>query len=148
MTIFDTNMIIKCLKNSIELPLVEIIVPDDLYNEYLIVEARHKKKIDKIRLASSHEGYSEAYFLKEYARMLNKFSGVSFAKMRGFADVSILALASCLITDYGKQYAQTALSFEGLDMAKVTIATDDESLRKMLIKEFGDQAHLVNFNEM
>src|SRR5438477_4912638 len=111
MTVVDTNTIINSINGGKDLPQIEIIVPDDLYNEYLVAETRHNKKIEKVKMASTMKGFDEACYLQEYAKMLNKFNGVSFAKMSGFADVSILALVSCLVTDFGKRPPQTTLDF-------------------------------------
>ncbi|RTK94778.1 hypothetical protein EKI60_02645 [Candidatus Saccharibacteria bacterium] len=144
MTVVDTNTIINSINNGGKLPSIEITVSDDLYYEYLVAEARHNKKFEMVKLASSMKGYDEAHYLKEYATMLNKFTGVSFAKMRGFADVSILALVSCLVTDYGRRPPQTTLEFGTIDTSLVTVITKDGPLKKMLADEFGNQVNIMS----
>ena len=143
MIVVDTNTIINCINSGSDLPRMDIVVPDDLYEEYLVAETRHNQKIEKVKIASNMKGYDEAHYLQEYARMLNKFNGVSFAKMRGFADVSILALVSCLISDYGRKPPQTSLDLGTIDASAVTVITSDGPLKSMLTSEFGNQVNIT-----
>lgn len=142
----DSNTLINCLNGSKEIPFNELIVTDDLYKEYLVAEEKHNTKINGATLISQIDGYDEAFYLKEYARVLNCYPGISFSKMRGFADISIVALASCIVTNFGKTQKQMSLGFS--DDQKLQVYTSDDTLRKMLKKEFDGLIEIKQYSDL
>ncbi len=147
MIVVDSSTVIECLKNNRPLP-AGMVVPDDLYNEYLIAEARHGEKIKEVTLASTIKGYDEVCYLRAYSKALNSFSHLSFAKSRGFGDVSIIALVTCLVTDFGRSQPQLSLDLGDDTIGKVTVVTDDVGLRKKLIQEFNDDIDLRGYADL
>lgn len=147
MIVVDSSTVIECLKHNRPLP-TGMLVPDDLYNEYLIAEARHGNKIKGITLASTIKGYDEVYYLRAYSKALNSFSHLSFAKSRGFGDVSIIALVACLVTDFGRSQPQLSLDLGDITASKVIVITDDVGLRKKLTQEFKDDIDLRGYADL
>lgn len=144
--VVDSNIVIKCFENKKALPAGELVAPDDLHDEYLVTVERHGEEIPGVKLASKLPGYSEAYYLQRYAYYLNSYPEVYFAQMRGFADVSMLALVSCLSTGFGAQGQQTELDL-GIDSPNVTtVVTDDKTLIKKLKEEFDGQIEIIGYN--
>lgn len=147
MIILDTNTIISCLEHGKTLGDHEIIVPDDLYEEYLITEIRHKSQVRNVRLASKMTGFSEAYYLHQYANAINSYSKVSVAKMRGLGDVSIIALLECLISDYGRKQPQISLGL-GADLdEKITVVSNDDDLCKKINNDFSEFVEAISYEE-
>lgn len=147
MIVADSNTVIDCLKNGVPLP-GGLVVPDDLYNEYLIAETRHGEKVQGIILASTLKDYDEVYFIREYAKALNSFGQLSFAKARGFGDVSIIALVSCLLNNFGKQSQMSLNLGEAVAIDKVVVITDDEGLRKRLVADYNDDIDLRMYSDL
>jgi hypothetical protein len=148
MIVADSNTVIDCLKNGRRLP-GGLVVPDDLYIEYLIAEARHGEKIEGVMLASALKDYDEVYFIREYAKALNSFGQLSFAKARGFGDVSIIALVSCLLNNFGRRQAQLSLDLgEDLPADRVVVITDDEGLRRKLTADFNNDIDLRRYSDL
>lgn len=147
MKVVDSNTVIECLKNNRPLP-ADLLVPDDLYSEYLVAETVHGEKIKGIVLASTIKGYDEVHYLREYAKALNSFTQLSFAKSRGFGDVSIIALVSCLISDFGRMQPQLSLDLGANTPGKVIVVTDDEGLRRKLSQQFGSDIDLRRYGDL
>lgn len=148
MIVVDSNIIIRCFENKRSLPKGELIVPDDLNDEYEVAKVVHGKDIIGLTLASQLADYNEAYYLKKYAHYLNSYQEVYFVQMRGFADVAILALAACLVDNFGMP-KQQALFDSGVDLADtITVATQDGPLRKKLQSEFGNQIRIIRFEDI
>lgn len=147
MKVIDSNIVIKCFDNKKALPEGELVAPDDLRDEYAVTVEQHRQEIPGVKLASKISGYNEAYYLQRYAYYLNSYKEVYFVQMRGFADVSILALVSCLVTNFGKQGQQAILDF-GIDTPdKITVITDDKVLTQSLKKEFDGQIDILGYND-
>lgn len=147
MIIADTSSIITSFEQDKLISVNDIIVPDDLYEEYLVAEIRHKKRVTNFKLASTQKGYDEAYYLKKYADVLNSYTPASLARMRGLGDVSIIALVDCIVTDYGKNPPQTMLNLGDNSLDKVIVITNDEDLSKRLSKDFQGLIDLVSYEE-
>jgi len=148
MIVLDSNIIIKCFRNKKALPKDELIAPDDLHDEYLVAQEIHGEDIAGVKLISKLQFYDEAYYLQRYAHYLNSYSEVYFVQMRGFADVSILAMASCLITNFGRQSQQMVFDLGIDDPEVITVATDDDSLTRSLTQEFGDKIRVVGYDDL
>lgn len=147
MIIVDSNTVISCFNNHQKLTGMELVVPDDLYEEYLAAEIRHGQKLDGIRLASTLKGYDEAAYLRKYAEAINDYSHISFDKMRGLGDISILALVACLVTNFDKALPQISLNLgEGIKET-IHIVTDDSNLKKKLQKDFGEFVEVLSYEE-
>ena len=138
MTIADSTEVVKCFLEGTDIPVHEMIVPDDLYNEYLVAEERHDKKLAHVVKATELEGYSEAYYLRQYARFLNDYSGVSFTKMSGFGDISVLALTASIVDGFGKKLPQLALELGDVQSKMVCVITDDLGLANKIKATFND----------
>lgn len=147
MIVLDSNTVITGFENKHKFATDQFIVPDSLYEEYQVAEVRHKEQVRGVTLASTLKGYDEAYYLSEYAKALNSYSQVSFAKMRGFGDVSIIALVGCLATDFGRKLPQTAFDFGNDAPVKVRVVTNDNNLRKKLKKDFEGQVELISYDD-
>lgn len=147
MIVIDSNTVISCFKDKKSLPSGTLVAPDDLREEYLVAETRHGEEIQGVQLASRVSGYDDAYYLQQYANFLNTYNDVSFVQMRGFADVSILALTKCLVTDFGKKADQLSLDLGDANADKLTVITDDVELRKKLVAEFGDRIKIIGYND-
>jgi hypothetical protein len=148
MIIVDSNIIIQCFKNRRSLPSGDLIVPDDLNDEYAVAKEIHGRDIPGMILASQLSGYDEVYYLKKYFYYLNSYSEVYFVQMRGFADVSILALTACLADNFGtpKQQALFSLGVDSDDV--ITVATQDGPLREKLQSEFGNQINIIGYEDI
>ncbi|HEU4966415.1 MAG TPA: hypothetical protein VFT53_02955 [Candidatus Saccharimonadales bacterium] len=147
MIIIDSNTVIACFNDHRSLAGLDLVVPDDLYEEYLAAEVRHGQKINGIRLASTIKGYDEAAYLRKYAEAINGYSHISFDKMRGLGDVSILALVACLVTNFDKALPQIALNLGESAKNIIRVVTDDNNLRKKLQNDFGEFVEVVNYEE-
>lgn len=148
MMVLDSNIIIKCFRNKKALPKDELIAPDDLRDEYLVAQKMHGEDIPGVKLISKLQSYEEAYYLQRYAHYLNSYSEVYFVQMRGFADVSILAMVSCLIADFGRQGQQMVFDLGIDDPEVITVATDDDSLMRSLKQEFGDKIRAIGYDDL
>jgi hypothetical protein len=148
MIIADNNIIIQCFKDRCPLPRQKLIAPDDLYDEYRVAELNHNRHIPNLISASELQGFNQAYYLKKYYYYLNSYNDVHFVQMRGFADVSILALTASLIHNFGKPKQPTLFDTEAPNHDIVIIATEDKCLKKRLIKEFGDQIKIIGFEDI
>ena len=147
MMILDSNIIIKCFRNKKALPKDDFVAPDDLRDEYLVAQQMHGEDIPGVKLFSKLPSYDEAHYLQRYAHYLNSYSEVYFAQMRGLADVSILAMVSCLITNFGRQGQQMVFDLGIDDPEVITVATDDDSLTRSLKQEFGDKIRTIGYDD-
>lgn len=147
MIIADSNAIIKDMDNSTKLGVMDLVVPDDLYDEYLVAEIRHGRRLPKLRLASALKGFDESAYLREYISYLNSYSQISISKMRGLADVAILALVKCLTTDFGRKNQQVTFDFDSDVVEKIKVITNDENLSKKLKQEFDGLIEIVEYDD-
>lgn len=138
-TIADSTVIIKCFQQGSDIPVAKIVVPDDLFNEYLVAEERHQKKVSQVQKATELEDYSEAYYLQRYAVFLNEYSGVSFTKMSGFGDVSVLALTASVVEKFGRGTDQLSLELGDESGPAVCVVTDDVNLAKKIKSIYDDK---------
>jgi hypothetical protein len=142
-TILDANGLIHCLDKNKPLPEQPLVVTEDLREEYetaLVVNGHRKLALQDI---SELPGYDEGFYLKEYARYLNTFSGVDLSGMRGITDASILALASCLLNDFGGAQ-QTHLDLGEITETKLTVISNDGGLTRRLVRDFGDGVIIID----
>jgi len=147
MIVVDSNTVISCFKDKKSLPIGTLVAPDDLIDEYLIAQTRHGENIPGVQLASNLSGYDDAYYLQQYSHYLNSYKDVSFVQMRGFADISILALVKCLVNDFGKRADQLTLDLGDNNLDKLTVVTDDGELRTKLSSEFSDQINIIGYSD-
>lgn len=147
MIIADSNTVINCINVGKDIPS-DLLVSDDLYDEYLMIEIRHDEKIANVARASAMENYDEAYFIQKYAEALNTYRDFSFAKSRGFADISIIALVACIVEDFGRQTTQLSLNLEDQEEPRLNVITGDGSLRKELETRFGSKINLMQFEDL
>jgi hypothetical protein len=148
MIIADSNAIIKNMNGPDKLDGLGLIVPDDLYTEYLVAEIRHGASLPKIQMASTLKGFDESAYLREYIGYLNSYTQMSIAKMRGLADVSILALVKCIATDFGRRNQQVTLDFDSQIIEKLTVISSDGKLTKKLKEEFDGLIDLVEYDKL
>lgn len=148
MIVVDSNIIIRCFEGKRSLPGGELIVPDDLNDEYEVAKVVHNRDIDGMILASQLPGYDEAYYLKKYFSYLNSYPEVYFVQMRGFADVAILALTACLVDNFGNPKQQTLFDLGAASSDTVTVATQDGPLRKRLQSEFSNQINIIQYEDL
>jgi hypothetical protein len=86
----------------------------------------------------------EVEYLKEYARFLNSFSGVSFYSLKGFGDVALLATLQLLVR---RSPTTPTLSRDVFPEDTIYFVTDDKNLRKFVAKQFGDAVCLETLEE-
>lgn len=146
MRIIDSSTLIYCFEHGIALEETHYVI-GDLDEEFEVAELVHGKSRNNVELASEIDNYNEAYYLREYAGMLNKYGGYSFTAMRGFGDIAILALVKSYIENFG--YAKQAkLDLFGKNSNDITVITDDDGLRKRIVGEFGDSVTALNKNDI
>lgn len=148
MIIADSNAIIENMNGPDKFSDIELLVPDDLYSEYLVVEVRHGVSLPKLKLTSTLKGFDESVYLKEYISYLNSYTQMSIAKMRGLADVSILALVKCLTTDFNRKNQQITFDFESNIIEKIKVITDDDHLLKKLRQEFDGLVEVIEYHNL
>ena len=148
MIIVDSNIIIQCFNNNRALPKGELVVPDDLNDEYEIAKEIHGKDIPGMVLASQLPDYDESYYLKKYYYYLNSYPEVYFVQMRGFGDVAILALAACLVENFGHPKQQTLFDFDPNSSEIIAIATHDGPLRRKIESEFANQVRIMRYEDI
>ena len=148
MIVVDSNIIIRCFEDKRSLPSRELIVPDDLNDEYEVAKVVHGRDIVGMKLASELDGFDEAYYLKKYSHYLNTYPEVYFVQMRGFADVAILALVACLVENFGRPKQQTLFDMGVASQDTITVATQDGPLRKRLQSEFSRQLNIIQYAEI
>lgn len=148
MIVVDSNIIIQCFKDRRAIPNEGLIVPDDLNDEYEVAKVVHNRDIVGMTLASQLPYYDEAYYLKKYSYYLNTYPEVYFVQMRGFADVAILALVACLVDSFGSPQQQTLFDIGHRLTDRVTVATHDDTLRKRLQSEFGNQISIIEYDDI
>lgn len=66
--------------------------------------------------------------------------------MSGFADISIVALVSCIVTNFGKTQKQMTLGFS--DDKKLHVYTSDGNLKKMLKREFDGLIEIKEYSDL
>jgi len=86
----------------------------------------------------------EVEYLKDYARFLNSFSGVSFYSLKGFGDVALLATLQLLVR---RSPTTPTLSREVFPEDTIFFVTDDKNLRKFVTREFGESVCLETLEE-
>lgn len=134
----DSDTVIKHLRDGVGVPAGDLIVPDDLYEEYLVAEERHGKRLKNVKKASDLIDYDRAYYLRVYADTLNAYAQVSLARMSGLGDVSILALLRCIVENFGNEHVQLSLDLDGGPSIMASVITNDGQLRKKIKTEFGN----------
>lgn len=144
MKIIDSSTLIGCIEKDI-FPSGIYYSTGDLSEEIDLVELIHDRKLKNIRQATELSNYNEAYYLKQYSKMLNKYAGYSFVGMRGFGDIAILALVKSKLENFGKPN-QTAFYFLGDN--EVVVITDDNGLSKNIKKEFKDKVTVLTSNNL
>lgn len=143
MIILDANGLIYCLNHSKPFPGLEFIVSDELRDEFetaLVVNGGRKIKLRDI---SELPNYSEAYYLNEYAHYLNTFSGVDLSCMRGVTDVTILAMVSSILNQFGSDQ-QTQLDLGDANETTVTVITNDGDLKKRLTRDHEKLVRIID----
>lgn len=143
MIILDSNGLIYCLANGKLIHGNDLVVTEDLREEYdtaLLINGRQSLNLID---AESLPGYEEAYYYREYTAYLNSFPGANVASMRSLTDVSILALVSCVINCFGHG-RQIQLDFDDQYQKQLTIVTDDNDLSRRLIADFGDDVEVID----
>lgn len=144
MIVLDSNAVIHYIQLGKPMPVGILLVPDDLQDEYEVMALRHGgHRLPTVTPASSHPSYSEAYYYQRYVHYINAYSQVYLARMSGLADVSILTLVDCLITNFGNGGQQLSLDL-GINTDKVIVISDDGKLKKMLEAEFGEDVDVVS----
>lgn len=146
MRIIDSSTLIYCFEHSIALEGTHYVI-GDLDEEFEVAELVHGKSRANVELASEIDNYNEAYYLREYAGMLNKYGGYSFTAMRGFGDIAILALVKSRIENFG-QPKQASLALFGAATDDIVVITDDDGLRKRIASEFGDTVTVLNKGDL
>lgn len=137
MNIIDSTALIEALKNNLQLT-GEYVITSDLDREFEVSELAHQRKRNGIMIAQHLYPYDEAYYLRIYDKMLNKYGGCSLVAMRNLGDISILALVEALIDNFGKPI-QTNLGLFMPDDGKINVFTADRTLRNRLVAEFGTE---------
>lgn len=146
MKIIDSSTLINCIEKGIILSDVYY-TTGDLSDEIELIEIIHEQKLINIEEATKLPNYSEPYYLRQYALMLNKYSGYSFTAMRGFGDVAILALVKSKLDNFGKP-DQTTLELFGEMDNKITIITNDTGLSKRIKNEFKNKVIILDSNDI
>ena len=134
MKIIDSSTLIYCFVNGIDLPGTFYVI-GDLDEEFEMAEPMHKKKRTNVLQASEIRDYSEAYYLRQYAVMLEQHAGFSLSGMRGLGDIAILALVKSYQDNFGVAN-QISLGLFDDEPDQITVITNDAGLKKRLIKEF------------
>lgn len=149
MIVLDSNVIVHCIDSGIRIPKGELLVPDDLQDEYEVMKIRHgSHKVPAVTNISERSDYDDAYYLQRYAYYLNEYGEVYLARMSGLADVSILALVDCLVNDYGREGQQTSFDL-GTELTDiVTVITDDMTLAGRLTAEFKDSVTILHSSDL
>jgi hypothetical protein len=128
MKILDNTALNYVMKNRLELDGDYVITPD-VKDEY---EAGHDTPLPAaIRLVTELGQFDEATYLNHYQAMLNSYKKRSFYNMRGFGDVSILAL---LHATKESSSGRLPTMIEG-----VTVVTSDDKLTAYIRAEFSDE---------
>ena len=86
----------------------------------------------------------EAEYLKEYARFLNSFSGVSFYSLKGFGDVAALAALQLLVR---QAPATLTLSPDVFPEDSIFFVTNDKTLRNFTQRTFGSAVILETLEQ-
>lgn len=143
MTILDANGLIHCLSYNKPLPDSPFIVTEELREECetaLVVNGNRSLILEE---AANLPGYDEAYYLTQYAHYLNTFSEADLACMRGITDVTILALVSSILNEFGSTQ-QTQLELEDREDTPITVISNDKALTKRLAYDFGKKVIIIN----
>lgn len=85
---------------------------------------------DKVSLFTDRSELDEGIYLQYYQAVLNKYKAVSFYNMRGFGDISIIALLHTI-----KRSGEGQLPGLG---EVVTVVTSDRTLRQHIATDFSD----------
>lgn len=149
MIVLDSNVIVHCIDEGIRVPEGELVVPDDLHDEYEVMKIRYgSHKVPAVTNISEYSDYDDVYYLQRYAHYLNEYGEVYLARMSGLADVSILALVDCLVHDYGRDGQQTSFDLGSEFTNMVTVITDDVTLASRLTAEFNDSITLLHSSDL
>ena len=147
MMILDANGLINCIKSGKALPSSELLVTDDLREEYETALLINGHLTLNMVDASSLPQYNEAFYYKEYTKYLNSFSSVNVASMRSLTDVSILALVSCMVNQFGKGQ-QIRLDLGDEREEKIIVLTDDKNLTRRLQADFSDRVEVIGLSSL
>lgn len=134
MKIIDSSTLIYCFENGIELPGTFYVI-GDLDEEFELAELVHRKQRTNVLQASEIREYNEAYYLRQYSAMLEQHAGFSLSGMRGLGDIAILALVKSYQDNFGVA-RQVSLELFDDEPDQIMVITNDEGLRKRLVREF------------
>lgn len=141
MKLIDTdtiNYILESKKSFSE----ECIVTPDVYEEMLVAEIVHHKKVPlSIKQLIYELEYDEASYLRGYFYALNKYNKRSFFNMKGFGDVSIIAAVYGIIDS--RKNKPTTLPLLGLSH-DLEVYTGDVNLTKFLKTEFNGDIEIFS----
>lgn len=133
MKLLDTDIINYILVNNTSLSDEYFITPD-IEQEVFIAEIVHSRKAPKnIRTILTQGDFDEALYIKNYFSALNQYGKRSFFNMKGFGDVSMIALVKTLVEINNTK--PQALPLPGLSR-DIEVYTGDNNLKKALQKEF------------
>lgn len=140
--LFDANALISLhqLGRSVS-PEHKCYVPDEICEELRSTEEGERwlqtQPLQSVR-------FDDPEYLKEYARFLNSFPGVSFYSLKGFGDVAALASLQILVR---RAPLTLTLSREVFPEDTIYFVTDDKKLRNFSLKTFGDAVCLETLQE-
>lgn len=146
MKIIDASTLIYCFDNNVELSGIYHVI-GDLDEEFELAELIHNKDRTNVLQASELPDYDEAYYLRQYAVMLNKHAGFSLSGMRGLGDIAILALVKSYQDNFGVAQQTTLGLFED-QPNQATVITNDDKLKKRIIREFGDSVEILSSDDL
>lgn len=146
MKVIDSSTLINCIDNDIILSDIYY-TTGDLSEEIELIELIHERKLNNIEQAVKLPNFNEAYYLRQYALMLNKYPGYSFRSMRGFGDVAILALIKSKLDNFGEPNQITLNLFNDVDDL-VTVITNDIRLSKKIKKEFNNKVIVLSSSDV
>lgn len=133
MKLLDTDTINDILLNNIALSCDYFITPD-IEQEASVAEIVYNKKMPKsIKIIYSQDDFDESLYIKNYFIALNQYVKRSFFNMKGFGDVSMIALVKTLV-EIKNSKSQT-LPIPSLN-EDIEVYTGDNNLQKALRKEF------------
>lgn len=134
MKLIDTDTINHILVNKKSFD-DECFVTPDVYDEMLVAEMVHSKKVPaSIKQIVLESDFDEAEYLKNYYKSLNQYNKRSFFNMKGLGDVSIVAAVGTIVQS--KKNKPNRLPLPGL-VDDLEVYTGDKNLSKFLKKEFG-----------
>lgn len=134
----DSSAILYIVNNEIHVDGDYYITPD-IEDEMSINEIATGRKISEYISLKSYEelaSIDEASYLFNYQYILNKYGSQRFYTMRGFGDISLIALAKTITNKISTNKQPTLLKeYE----PRVIIYSGDEGLIRKMQKELGSQ---------